>query len=109
MNEDRIASLGVGHMFLVQHDHIITPGDGLISFWGLADKNAESIKSLEAVKICWIEEAQMLTKRSLDLLRPSIGADGSEIWATWKPTRKSDAIDVFLRPEESGQRHRGGA
>lgn len=63
--EDRIASLGVGHMFRIQHDRIITPGDGLISFWGLADKNAESIKSLEAVKVCWIEEAQMLTKRSL--------------------------------------------
>jgi len=34
----------------------------------------------------------MLTKRSLDLLRPTIRADGSEIWATWNPTRKSDAI-----------------
>ena len=95
--EDRIASLGVGQMFHVQHDKILTPGDGSITFWGLADKNAESIKSLEAVEVCWIEEAQMLTKRSLDLLRPTIRTEGSEIWATWNPTRKSDAIDVFLR------------
>lgn len=49
--EDRIASLGVGHMFNVQHDKIITPGNGSITFWGLADKNAESIKSLEAVTV----------------------------------------------------------
>ena len=87
-------------MFHVQHDKILTPGDGSITFWGLADKNAESIKSLEAVNVCWIEEAQMLTKRSLDLLRPTIRAEGSEIWATWNPTRKSDAIDVFLRQKK---------
>jgi phage terminase large subunit len=98
--EDRIASLGVGHMFRVQHDRILTPGDGSITFWGLADKNAESIKSLEAVKLCWIEEAQTLTKRSLHLLRPTIRVPGSEIWATWNPTRKSDAIDVFLRQQK---------
>jgi phage terminase large subunit len=95
--EDRIASLGVGHMFNVQHDKVITPGNGSISFWGLADKNAQSIKSLEGVKVCWIEESQTLSKRSLDLLRPTIRAEGSEIWATWNPTRKSDAIDQFLR------------
>jgi hypothetical protein len=41
--EDSIAALGVGHMFNIQHDKIITPGDGVINFWGLADKNAESI------------------------------------------------------------------
>jgi phage terminase large subunit len=82
-------------MFRIQHDKILTPGDGSITFWGLADKNAESIKSLEAVKVCWIEEARMLTKRSLELLRPTIRAEGSEIWATCNPTRKSDAIDVF--------------
>ena len=87
-------------MFHVQHDKILTPGDGSITFWGLADKNAENIKSLEAVKVCWIEEAQTLTKRSLDLLRPTIRAEGSEIWATWNPTRKSDAIDVFLRQKK---------
>jgi phage terminase large subunit len=66
----------------------------------LADKNAESIKSLEAVGLCWIEEAQTLTKRSLQLLRPTIRSDGSEIMATWNPTRKSDAIDVFLRQQK---------
>lgn len=53
-----------------------------------------------AVKLCWIEEAQTLTKRSLDLLRPTIRADGSEIMATWNPTRKSDAIDVFFRQQK---------
>jgi phage terminase large subunit len=92
--EDRIASLNVGHMFNVQHDKILTPGDGLIAFWGLGDKNSESIKSLEAVNVCWIEEAQMLQAVLDFCARPSV--EGSEIWATWNPTQVS-AIDVFLR------------
>jgi hypothetical protein len=43
-------------MFTVQHDKILTPGAGTINFWGLADQNAQSIKSLEGVTVCWIEE-----------------------------------------------------
>ena len=40
----------------------------------------------------WVEEAQTLSARSLALLRPTIRADGSEIWFTWNPRRKSDAV-----------------
>ena len=45
----------------------------------------------------WVEEAQTLSARSLALLRPTIRADGSELWFTWNPRRKSDAVDEFLR------------
>src|SRR2546429_134432 len=37
---------------------------------------------------------------SLTLLRPTIRAKGSELWASWNPTRKSDAIDEFLRAKK---------
>jgi phage terminase large subunit len=63
----------------------------------MQDFNAESIKSLEGFKRAWIEEAQTLSERSLALLRPTIRAEGSEIWASWNARRKSDAIDDFLR------------
>ncbi|MBN9534819.1 MAG: phage terminase large subunit [Alphaproteobacteria bacterium] len=95
--EDKIAALGVGHLFGIFTDRIETPGGGLITFAGMQDHTAESIKSLEGVGRAWIEEAQTLSARSLALLRPTIRAEGSEIWASWNPTRKSDAIDVFLR------------
>ena len=55
------------------------------------------IKSLEGFRIAWIEEAQTLSHRSLALLRPTIRVEGSEIWASWNPRRKSDAIDEFFR------------
>jgi len=95
--EDKIKSFGVESRFRIFTDKIETPGDGLITFTGLQDFNAESIKSLEGFKRAWIEEAQNLSPRSLALLRPTIRAQGSEIWASWNARRKSDAIDEFLR------------
>jgi PBSX family phage terminase large subunit len=95
--EDQIQRLGVGKLFDVQRDLIVTPGDGQIIFRGMQDYNAESIKSLEGFDRAWIEEAQTLSKRSLALLRPTMRKDGAEIWASWNPRKKTDAIDEFLR------------
>ena len=95
--ERKIAALGVGSEFKIYSDRIGTPGDGVIIFQGMRDHTAESIKSLEGFKRAWIEEAQNLSARSLTLLRPTLRAKGSQLWASWNPTRKSDAIDEFLR------------
>src|SRR5882757_3066061 len=82
--ESKIAALGLGHGFKVFSDKIETPGDGLIIFRGLQDHTAESIKSLEGFRIAWIDEAQTLSARSLSLLRPTIRAENSELWASWE-------------------------
>lgn len=95
--EDKIVELGWRACFDVTATEIRTPGNGLIIFQGMQDHTAESIKSLEGYDIAWIEEAQTLSHRSLSLLRPTIRKDGSEIWASWNPRRKTDAIDEFLR------------
>jgi phage terminase large subunit len=95
--ESKIAALGVGSGFKLYSDKIETPGDGIIIFRGMRDHTADSIKSLEGFRIAWIDEAQSLSARSLALLRPTIRAEGSEVWASWNPRRKSDAIDDFLR------------
>jgi phage terminase large subunit len=63
----------------------------------MQDHTAESIKSLEGFKRALIEEAQSLSARSLQLLRPTIRAAGSEIWAIWNPRHKTDPIDQLLR------------
>jgi phage terminase large subunit len=97
--EDKLTqhSLGEADGFKVFKDVIQTPKDGVIIFKGMQDYTAESIKSLENFKRAWVEEAQTLSERSLTLLRPTIRTDGSEIWASWNPRRKTDAIDNFLR------------
>ncbi len=95
--ESKIARLGLGHQFRIFSDKIETPGDGVIIFRGMQDHTSESIKSLEGFRIAWIDEAQNLSARSLSLLRPTIRAEGSELWASWNPRRKSDAVDDFFR------------
>lgn len=95
--EDKIEALDLGHAFDVQSDQIKSRGDGVILFQGMQDHTAETIKSLEGFNRAWVEEAQTLSERSLTLLRPTIRAEGSEIWASWNPRRKTDAIDNFLR------------
>ena len=97
--ELKIEQLGVGSQFEVLYDRIKTPFGGVIIFQGMATTTAESIKSLEGFDICWVEEAQSLSQRSLDLLRPTIRKEGSELWFSWNPRKNTDPIDVFLRSD----------
>jgi phage terminase large subunit len=98
--EDKIEALGLGSEFEVMHDSIKTPGNGVITFIGMQDSNAESVKSLENFRIAWCEEAQVLSSRSLMLLRPTIRSPGSELWFSWNARRKSDPVDMLLRGAE---------
>lgn len=100
--EAKLQSLGLGERdgFKVYKEAIQTPGDGVIAFQGMQDHTADSIKSLEGFKRAWWEEAQSGTAYSLSLLRPTIRAPGSELWFSWNPRRKSDAVDRMLRGAE---------
>jgi len=78
---------------------IRTPGNGIIIFRGLNEFNAENIKSLEGFDIAWMEEAQTIGQRAIDMLRPTIRKPGSQLWGTWNPRLRSDPIDVMLRQD----------
>ncbi len=95
--EDKISAFDLGSKFDVQKFEVKTPGGGIIIFQGMQDHTAESIKSLEGYDVAWVEEAQSLSQRSLDLLRPTIRKPGSEIWFSWNPDREKDPVDLFLR------------
>ena len=97
--EDKIEALKVGSLFRVLQTEIKTPGDGLIIFQGMQNHTADSIKSLEGYDGAWCEEAQTLSQRSLDLLRPTIRKPGSELWFSWNPNKPTDPIDTFLRKQ----------
>jgi phage terminase large subunit len=86
--------------FKVYKDVIATPGDGVIIFKGMNDYTAESVKSLEGFKRAWWEEGQTATQHSLNLLRPTMRAVGSQLWFGWNARRKTDPVDVMLRGPE---------
>ncbi len=100
--ETKLASLGLGEAqgFKIFRDVIETPKDGIMIFKGMNDYTADSIKSLEGFKRAWWEEAQTATMHSLNLLRPTIRAQESELWFSWNPRRKTDPVDIMLRGEE---------
>jgi phage terminase large subunit len=58
-------------------------------FYGLA-RNLNEIKSIESVDICWIEEAQFLTKEQWDILEPTFRKEGSQIWIIFNPLYATD-------------------
>ena len=49
-----------------------------------------SLKSIEGTDICWVEEAQTVSKSSWDVLIPTIRKEGSEIWVVFNPQLESD-------------------
>jgi phage terminase large subunit len=54
-------------------------------------QNIDSIKSIDSVDICWIEEANTVSEDSWKKLVPSIRKEGSEIWVSFNPELKTDA------------------
>src|SRR3990172_880294 len=94
---DKIRAFGLESSFRILNTHIETPGGGIIIFQGMQAHTAESIKSLEGYDVAWVEEAQVLSQRSLDLLRPTIRVEDSELWFSWNPRNASDPVDGFLR------------
>jgi phage terminase large subunit len=98
--EDKIRTHKLSGKFEVQEAQIKTPGGGVIVFAGLQDHTSESIKSYEGFDVAWVEEAQTVSAKSLNLLRPTIRSPGSELWFSWNPRRKQDAVDLMFRSEE---------
>lgn len=108
--EKKISDLGVSHLFDIKEREIRSKiGKGHIIFQGMQNHTADSIKSLEGYDRAWVEEAQSLSQRSLDLLRPTIRKEGSEIWFSWNPYKIDDPVDAFFRgdnpPENSSVIH----
>lgn len=105
--ESKLAEFKFGEAdgFKVFTDRIVTPKDGVLIFQGLQDHTADSIKSFEGFHRFWGEEAHSISTRSIGLVRPTIRWEDqnrglvSELWWSWNPLRKTDAVDVMLRSD----------
>lgn len=93
--KDQVALLGLEGFYTVLQNEIRGINGTLISFVGLSNLTAYTIKSYEGYDICWVEEAALVTKRSWDILLPTIRKDGSEIWVTFNPELDTD--DTWVR------------
>ena len=87
---DQITSMGLSEFYEVLQTEIRGKNGTEFYFAGLSNETADSLKSFEGVTHCWVEEAQSISKRSWDILIPTIRAEGSEIWLTFNPQLESD-------------------
>jgi phage terminase large subunit len=90
--QDKIEKLGYHDLYDVTDDAIrCRVKDTLFRFTGLADHTAESIKSYEGFDIAFIEESQAVSKRSRQILFPTIfRTPGAEIWEAFNPGMDTD-------------------
>jgi len=88
--KDQIRKMGLAEYFHVTEKSIrsvITGSEFL--FKGL-HHNVDEIKSTEGITIAWVEEAQLVSKDSWQVLVPTIREEGSEIWASFNPVEEDD-------------------
>lgn len=100
--EKKIYEMGVSHLFRILDTEIrrqpvagMAGPPGVCIFQGLQDHTADSIKSLEDFRLVWVEEAQSISKRSMDLLIPTF-REGSQLWFSWNPDQPDDPVEVLF-------------
>jgi phage terminase large subunit len=101
--KDQISELGLEDFYEVLAYEIRGKNGTTFDYAGLAQHTVTSIKSFEGVDICWVEEAQAVSKKSWDVLRPTIRKPGSEIWITFNPELESDVTyQMFVANPPTG-------
>jgi phage terminase large subunit len=90
--KDQVQELGLGYLFEITEIAIKGLNGSEFYFSGLATHTSESIKSYEGIDIVWIEEGATISKKSLDILLPTIRKPNSEIWISMNPELDTDEV-----------------
>lgn len=100
---DIVKEMGLQDCYRVMETQIQGRNGSLFLYSGLSTQTIDSIKSLEGVDVCWVEEAQTITERSWSLLIPTIRKPRSRFILTMNPQLESDPTSVrFLRNAPPG-------
>ncbi len=95
--DDKIAELGLGDFYTSLQNEIRGANGTTFLFAGLGQLTTDQIKSMEGIDLCWVEESQTVSQRSLEVLIPTIRKPGSELWFSWNPRNASDPVDQLFR------------
>lgn len=86
---DQIEKLGLSPNYEVTNNEIRGINGSLFIFNGLKH-NVNQIKSLEGIDIVWVEEAELISDDSWEILIPTIRKPNSEIWISFNPDKDTD-------------------
>ena len=102
--KDQIQLMGLGSKYTVLSTEIRGSNGTELFFSGLSEQTNESIKSFEGVDIVWVEEGQVISNRSWEILLPTIRKENSEIWISYNPELETDPTHVRFvvnQPEDA--------
>lgn len=78
--------------FEATHNSIVNRLNGSdFIFKGLWN-NEQSIKSIEGIDVAWVEEAQTVSEKSLEVLTPTVRKEGSQIIYTYNRLLEEDPV-----------------
>lgn len=95
--ERRIFELGMNDQFNITDRSIAHRHNGSEFIFVGLERNPQSIRSLEGIDIFWIEEAQHISRKTLDILLPTVRKLGSRMVWTWNPQQPDDPVDAYFR------------
>jgi phage terminase large subunit len=98
---DQIELMNMHSIYEITQNSIRGKNGSEFAFVGLKN-NVANVKSYEGIDICWVEEAQTVSRMSWNTLIPTIRKEGSEIWVTFNPELETDETyqRFVLRPPE---------
>jgi phage terminase large subunit len=88
--KSQVSELGFDDFYTVKETSIVGRNGTEFIFAGIRQQNVVNLKSYEDVDICWVEEAQVVTKKSWETLIPTIRKEQSEIWVSFNPELDTD-------------------
>ena len=93
----QIKQLKLENLFEITEHEIRGINGSLCIFRGLQSHTSASLKSLSNFNYAFIDEAQQISQASLDVLLPTIREPNSQIWFSWNPVSRLNAIEKLLR------------
>jgi phage terminase large subunit len=91
---DRIQDHKLDTFYKITDNSIVGRNGTEFIFEGLY-RNINNIKSKEGINYCWVEEAQSISRKSLEILIPTVlRQDDSQVIFTYNPTDKDDPVHV---------------
>lgn len=89
---DMIDRMGLKHRFTITKTGIRCHATGSEFIFKGLKKSIMEIKSTEGITLCWVEEAQPVSKFSWDILIPTVfRRETSEMWISYNPDQEQDA------------------
>ena len=101
---NQIARMGLSDWFDIQKTSIKHKFTGAEFIFKGLWQNDNGIRSIEGVTLCWVEEAQVVSQESWDILVPTVrGVRGAEIWVSYNPYLQTDPTSQMFQPEDKSK------